>query len=236
MAIKYRAIHDQVSWKKVGNHSSLHNAISGEKGAKEILKGKSEYVKKLWEDRGKPLYIFVWDDGDSKGYAFRDNPITVDFDIQIVKVPVSRLEVLDNSGGCSSSVANNIFDTYAPVKPITENIYPDELPEGGYFEGAASNIVVNNYERSLEARKQCIEHFGAICSACEMDFETVYGEIGRGFIHVHHKVKISRIKQEYVIDPLNDLVPVCPNCHAMVHRTEPPLSIERLRKILKKDD
>ena len=51
-----------------------------------------------------------------------------------------------------------------------------------------------------------------------MDFENMYGELGKGFIHVHHIVPISMIGKEYKIDPIKDLVPVCPNCHAMLHR------------------
>ena len=61
------------------------------------------------------------------------------------------------------------------------------------------------------------------------DFARVFGALGEGFIHVHHIVPIGKIGKEYKIDPIADLIPVCPNCHAMIHRTEPPLTIEQLR-------
>ena len=61
------------------------------------------------------------------------------------------------------------------------------------------------------------------------DFASVYGPLGEGFIHVHHSVPIGTIKEEYKIDPKTDLTPVCPNCHAMIHRAEPPLGVEELR-------
>lgn len=58
----------------------------------------------------------------------------------------------------------------------------------------------------------------------------IYGEIGNGFIHVHHLVPLSAIKENYHLDPINDLIPVCPNCHAMLHRQNPPLTPEELKQ------
>ena len=70
------------------------------------------------------------------------------------------------------------------------------------------------------ARKKCIEHYGAKCavSNCGFDFEKLYGDIGKGFIHVHHLTQLSDIGQGYEVDPIKDLRPVCPNCHAMLHQ------------------
>ncbi len=106
--------------------------------------------------------------------------------------------------------------------------YSDE-----YYEGTVQQVLVNKYERNPIARKKCIEKYGCICQVCGMDFGKVYGELGNGFIHVHHIVPISAQKGEvHKIDPENSLVPVCPNCHAMLHKGK--LSIEELRKILGK--
>ena len=104
---------------------------------------------------------------------------------------------------------------------------PETVPEG-----AKKEIVVNRYERSLGARKKCIAAHGCKCAVCGMDFEKVYGDIGRGFIHVHHIVPISTIGKEYELDPVKDLVPVCPNCHAMLHKKEPPYMVEELKRII----
>tara|TARA_R110002050_G_scaffold54303_4_gene122942 strand:- start:29513 stop:29710 length:198 start_codon:yes stop_codon:yes gene_type:complete len=62
----------------------------------------------------------------------------------------------------------------------------------------------------------------------------MYGEIGKGFIHVHHLTPISEIGKKYQIDPINDLRPVCPNCHSMLHRRNPPISVNELKEIIKK--
>jgi hypothetical protein len=100
------------------------------------------------------------------------------------------------------------------------------------IEGAVKTIAVNAYERNPVARKMCIEHYGATCCVCTFNFEEAYGSIGKDFIHVHHLKQLSEIKNEYEVDPIADLRPVCPNCHAMLHRETPPLSIDELKSRL----
>jgi len=89
-----------------------------------------------------------------------------------------------------------------------------------YVEGAMRIIVSKRYERNKEARDACIAHYGPRCHVpgCGFDFEEEFGELGKGFIHVHHVKPISERGAEYVVDPINDLIPVCPNCHSMIHR------------------
>ena len=98
-----------------------------------------------------------------------------------------------------------------------------------FFEGATRQISVNVYERNPYARQRCIEHYGCRCAVCGFDFEAVYGELGRGYIHVHHLMPLSAIREEYEIDPIADLRPICPNCHAMIHQDTPMMSIKDLR-------
>lgn len=69
-----------------------------------------------------------------------------------------------------------------------------------------------------------------------MNFFDFYGEIGEGFIHVHHLTPIHQIGKEYKVNYKEDLAPVCPNCHAMLHRkingNEPTIS--ELKEIMNK--
>lgn len=97
------------------------------------------------------------------------------------------------------------------------------------FEGATKTIQVNAYERNADARRRCLNKWGHQCSVCNVHFELRYGPIGKGFMHVHHLNPLSLIKAEHKVDPINDLRPVCPNCHAMLHRRSPPLSIKELK-------
>jgi predicted HNH restriction endonuclease len=113
----------------------------------------------------------------------------------------------------------------------TETIFPDEITTPDVFhEGAVSQVLVNVYERDPNARKACIEHYGLNCHVCDFNFEAVYGERGTGFIHVHHLRPVSGGESE--VNPIADLRPVCPNCHAMLHRYE-LLSIEELKELIK---
>ncbi len=102
-----------------------------------------------------------------------------------------------------------------------KNGYFDNEPdENKCFEGHLKSVVVNKYERSSIARQKCIEHYGCKCVICGIDFEKAYGDIGKGFIHVHHLIPLHSIGKEYVVDYKKDLIPVCPNCHSMIHRLE----------------
>lgn len=116
-----------------------------------------------------------------------------------------------------------------------EEIYPEEISEEyteELFEGIKRTITVNSYERNAKARQLCVKHWKAICAVCRFDFEKIYGEIGKGFIHVHHLTPVSQIGKTYQVDPINDLIPVCPNCHSMLHKDEPPLTIDELKLLI----
>jgi 5-methylcytosine-specific restriction enzyme A len=125
------------------------------------------------------------------------------------------------------------FEDTQPVKvtwSFSTNIFPDEVHEFQVFrEGAQCQVSVNAYERSPVARQKCIEHYGASCYVCDFNFGVVFGELGEGFIHVHHLLSLSDVGEEYKVSPINDLRPVCPNCHAMIHRRSPPFSIEEIK-------
>ncbi|HGF7231732.1 HNH endonuclease [Vibrio cholerae] len=111
----------------------------------------------------------------------------------------------------------------------------EEISEsaGDYYEGAKKTITINAYERNSAARQACINKFGCSCMICGFNFELVYGERGSGFIHVHHIVPVAEINHEYKIDPVTDLIPVCPNCHAMLHRNGHTLSPQELSGLIR---
>ena len=86
------------------------------------------------------------------------------------------------------------------------------------------NVVESHYdrrERDHGARLKCIEHYGCKCAICGFDFEAKYGDVGKEFIEVHHIVPISSSEGEHEVDPIIDLIPVCSNCHSILHRRRP---------------
>ena len=114
---------------------------------------------------------------------------------------------------------------------------PNELPESELLpEGAKQTVVVNRYERNASARTACIQRWGLDCAVCGFNFEANFGTRGAGYIHVHHLKPLGEIGAEYQLDPVNDLRPVCPNCHAMLHASTPAASIEELKDVRRRCD
>lgn len=105
--------------------------------------------------------------------------------------------------------------------------------EETFREGKSKDITQTRYERNPEARKRCLTHYGYSCRICDFNFENHFGDVGKGFIHVHHINQISEIGKEYEVDPIKDLIPVCPNCHAMIHSKRPAFTIEKIKEIRK---
>jgi predicted HNH restriction endonuclease len=101
-------------------------------------------------------------------------------------------------------------------------------------EGSKSTYFGTRYERRKDLRVKAIAIHGLECKACGFDFERAYGEHAKGFIHVHHVVPISDFGGEKAVNPETDLVTLCANCHAMVHRKRDlTLSIDELKAMLR---
>ncbi len=119
--------------------------------------------------------------------------------------------------------------------PSSKIFLPEEISESSaYIEGNVQRILVNRYERDTQARLECVKHYGAICFVCGFDFPHVYGEVMDGFIHVHHLRQLSEIAAQYIVDPIADLRPLCPNCHSVTHRRTPPYTPDEVRAMLRR--
>ena len=114
---------------------------------------------------------------------------------------------------------------------VSNDVISDETES--FMEGKSKEVTQTRYERNPQARKTCLRYHGYSCQICEFNFENKFGEIGKGFIHVHHINAIAGIGKEYEIDPKNDLIPVCPNCHAMIHSKRPAFTIDEIKAKIK---
>lgn len=137
--------------------------------------------------------------------------------------------------------ATNVVDT-SPVHLIWVFELPDEsspvwlASDVRFIEGTVKPVLVNAYERNPHARARCIEHYGLNCSICAFNFEDAYGEVGKDYIHIHHLNELSLMGGQHELEPIRDLVPVCANCHAILHRRRPAYSIEEARLMLRRLD
>jgi len=150
---------------------------------------------------------------------------------------IPRLKLNEHDRNIFAELLNAEKVTQAPIDNF-DSLEIQSIPEEinykseKFIEGAATTITINAYERNPKTRKICIKHYGTICYVCNFEFSSKYGSIGQGYIHVHHLKPLSEIKADYQVDPILDLRPVCPNCHAMLHIQEPPLTIEELNEII----
>jgi 5-methylcytosine-specific restriction protein A len=138
-----------------------------------------------------------------------------------------KSEVVDELEGVWFDFLKTHRFRYHPLISQSEN------KTGSHTEGTPNEIKLTRYERNPQARKYCIAHYGLTCMACEFNFETQYGQIGRNFIHVHHLTGIAAIGKTYEIDPIKDLRPVCPNCHAIIHKRVPAFTIDEVKEFIK---
>ena len=203
-------------------------------GTMENFFGNSEKSLDLIDEISKKTYKVNFSPAKNGEYRitklgeyFRDKKPKVGDEIHI-----SKADVISWKDSFYVSIYSDQFNAEDEV------LMPDEIYDSytskkdrKFIEGITTKTTVNKYERNRSARDNCIKHYGPICKCCGIDFKKTYGEIGEGFIHVHHIVPISQIKEEYTVDPIKDLIPVCPNCHAMIHKKNPPFSVDEMNYI-----
>jgi len=147
-----------------------------------------------------------------------------------------HIEYYEQKSGSPVKKRKEIYFRYMDLlgEDIYKPTYADEVDyDIKYAEGKTKQVLVNSFERNPIARKLCIDHFGLKCQVCDFSFYEKYGDIGKAFIHVHHKIDLSSIGNEYSVNPLTDLIPVCPNCHSILHKKKPSYTIDELKNIIK---
>lgn len=228
--------------------------------SKSIKKGDRVFLIRLGQEpRGimgsgyaKSSYYIAphWNGSEGKS----TNYIDIEFDILINpdKNPIfdkEYLEIIDENNiqqwfpqqsGISikkeivSALESNWFKFIRKNRYIQNSFISNDVItkiEETFREGKSKEIIQTSYERNPQARKMCLNFHKYSCKVCDYNFEKNFGEVGKGFIHVHHINQISEIGKEYEINPIKDLIPVCPNCHAMIHSKMPAFTIEEIKKI-----
>lgn len=159
---------------------------------------------------------------DRSGYIIFNNESEL-------KIPgVSVVKKINIPKGISSLTGYKLIDDVQ---------LPEELSDGvEYQEGAVQQIKVNRYERDKKARVTCLLHYGYVCQVCHVKLSDIYGAVAENIIHVHHIKPISEVGETYTINPIADLLPVCPNCHAVIHLKNPPYSPNEVQAMLHRSD
>jgi hypothetical protein len=151
------------------------------------------------------------------------------FDQSPLLFPVSSFSVTIGPLNDNKTI-NRLVDLITDTMEDLSSILP--ISDAGRVEGSLLQTHVSRYERKKGNRTACIAVHGAVCQICKLDFGEKYPEIGDGFIHVHHLEPLSELSTPRAFNPETDLIPVCPNCHAMLHSRKPPLTPSELKSIM----
>jgi len=187
--------------------------------ATKCLSTFSDFTMEINGDRVNPLEPKKWNENWNRLHIKLSKRHIIHENLAISEIEDA---ILDISGALLGLILSLL-----PLEEVTSEESTVGLPEG-----ALSHIQVNRYERSPFNRQACLRLHGYICKACCFDFGVKYGNLGKDFIHVHHVVPVSELGPDYDINLETDLIPVCPNCHAMIHRRNPPYSVDELKSII----
>lgn len=193
-------------------------------------------ISKSGEQRRK-CFVSIWDEIGDKGLSILINDKSVSKDeflsfdnnwkhfcVSLNKAPYFNIDEDESQDYCILNYIKLICELFL-------TLFPYEV-QGDDCEGKETKVTVSKYERSPHNRNICLRLHGYNCAVCGFNFESKYGSIGHKFIEVHHLIPASQLGEEYHFDPTKDLIPLCSNCHSMVHKRNPPYTVEELKKIL----
>ena len=122
------------------------------------------------------------------------------------------------------------LSVYEKLEPANESKQETEEDDRQRLEGRLTEAKVLRRQRNRLARQKCLEDSGYTCYVCGFNFEKAYGEIGKGFLEVHHTKPLATYDDEHVI-PQSELCALCSNCHSMVHRKREVFDVDELKRL-----
>ncbi len=192
------------------------------------------FLTAAWNDPEKKIWE-VWVDFDIIIDHEKDNILTWDL-LKTIESTAQYWTPVNSGNEIKEDIAikleeiwSDLTNKYLRYNPLLQTAIEDNKK---FYEGNPNPTTCTKYERNREARKKCLEQYGYSCQACTSNFQDTYGEIGKEFIHVHHLKLISKPGGVHEIDPIGGLLPVCANCHAMIHKREEPYTIDEIRDMI----
>ena len=193
------------------------------------MKLELENVVKKYENKYS-LLEFMINNRNFKEFELVEFGNQFHFEVEVLtpRSSIGEMKINDQE----KDIVSLALEIFSCLLPEPQFLYSSAEEAVGFPEGAVSKILVNRYERDPRNRMAAIRIHGTRCMACDFDFSQKYGPLGQDFIVIHHLTPVSQLGKNYVVDPEHDLNPLCANCHAMVHRFNPPLLPSELRKII----
>lgn len=214
--------------------------------SRDIASGDRFYLMHLGSDpRGIIASGWIMSEPESKPHWDGSERSTLYVDIEYDRLfkpetrilPLARLRELAPTQHWTPQSSGTLIkeEVVGTVEEAWNAVSPSSAaePSTQFVEGTAFTVRMTRFERDPRNRAICIAHHGMKCAVCGFDFKERFGDLGEGFIHVHHLNPLGAMKRAHLIDPINDMRPVCPNCHAMLHRRKEVLAIEELKMLIK---
>lgn len=163
-----------------------------------------------------------------KRFVYPEDNIDYKFYVLDKEINLPNIVRKPNVQGYTFFEIYDLFNGDDVIPTINERVEEEKV----YREGRVSQANINKYERNENAREECLRYYGYTCIICGFNFERFYGRFAYKIIEVHHKRPLYTIKSDYNVNPKVDLVPVCPNCHRVIHHRTPPYEIEELKQLI----
>ena len=171
----------------------------------------------LWDSIINNVQVFINGQAISKQEFVQDVSKWNSFSIKCTILPINDIDNAVETINTICGMMLSLIDYYIE----------------GFQEGRKSELTLTKYERNPINRKICLSAKGYTCSVCGFNFLDTYGEIGKDTIIVHHNEMVSQMGDDYVVKPIEELDPVCPNCHLIIHKKTPPFTITEVKNMLK---
>lgn len=180
-------------------------------------KGRTDYKITEHSEAGNELLVFYRDNKlEYPNYSFKY---------------LGKFEYISHSGN-----APKMFSLQAKDIGLIDSgeigSIQDMMDKEDSREGKEKTRIQTYYERNPKLRAKALKLHGTTCKVCGFNFSEIYGKYGEGYIEIHHIFPLSSYKKSELVNPMTDLVPLCSNCHRMIHRKKQLLSIDELKKIL----
>lgn len=130
----------------------------------------------------------------------------------------------------------SLLDDIDLINLINADLEAEQIEEGRGIEGNVKYYYGKRYERDSKNRRLAVKEHGLNCYACGFNFEKAYGKRGKDFIEIHHINPLSTLEEAIEVNPKTDLVPLCANCHRMIHRRKDNiLSVDELKELIEEN-
>ncbi|WP_409422309.1 HNH endonuclease [Pseudaeromonas sp. ZJS20] len=190
----------------------------------------SDYCYNRTNNGARHVHLFSWENG--RYWCLGEN---YKYNGYIYRQPKGSTELLIS--GVWVNGVKTLYDKPCSVSSTIE-LPIDSANETTFLEGKSKLVLHKTKEREetlVRYKKQKVfDSQGKLsCEVCGFDFYATYGERGLGYIECHHNIPISSLSDETQMTP-EDLSLLCANCHRIIHRKAPWISVNDLKDIIKK--